>query len=161
MRFELLSFFLSELWFSGVKYILISHFLWKKCGSWKKSRISKLKVTNKNFWPKRSLVVTLSGSTTNIGQYCISFIFKRHQWNPQMTHFWDKQIFANFWTLVRRMEEIWPNSEFGKLFYTHTGKNVQFLFLIYPHWTTKFWQKMLPISKNSNFFRKIAMSSKE
>ena len=39
---------------------------------------------------------------------------------------------------------------------TKKEKNVQFLFLIYPYPTPKFWKNMLPISENSTFERKNA-----
>ena len=158
---DILWYFLSELWFSGVKYILISHFFWKKCGSWKKSRISKFKVTNTKFGPRRSLVVTLSGPTTNIWESWISFIFGQHQWNPQMAHFWDSQIFPNFWTLVRGMEDIWRNFDYERFFYNQKGKKrSEFIFDISIS-NHKIWTKYVANKRKFRFFRKSRLSSKE
>ena len=92
----LLSYFKSELWFSEVKYILISHFLWKNGGCWKKSTIPNLKLMDTKFRQRLSLVVTLSSLTTNIGRYPLFAIFEQHKQNPQMPHFSHDQIFPNF-----------------------------------------------------------------
>ena len=118
----LLSYFLSELWFWKVKYILISHFLWKNGGCWKKSTISNLKVMYTKFGQRLSLVVTSSSPTTNNSQYSTSAIFEQHQRNPQMPHFCLKQIFLNFWTLVRRMKDIWRNFDYARFFNNQKGK---------------------------------------
>ena len=119
---HLLSYFLSELWFSEVKYILISHFLWKNVGCWKKSTISNSKVMNTKFGQRLSLMVTSSSPTTNNGQYSLSAIFEQHKQNPQMPHFWHDQIFPNFWKLVRRMENIWRNFDYERFSNNPKGK---------------------------------------
>ena len=118
----LLWYFLSELWFSEVKYILISHFLWKNVGCWKKSTISNSKVMNTKFGQRLSLMVTSSSPTTNNGQYSLSAIFEQHKQNPQMPHFSHDQIFLNFWTLVRGMEDIWGNFDYERFFNNLKGK---------------------------------------
>ena len=110
------------MWFSEVKYILISHFLWKNGGCWKKSIISNFKVTNTKFGQRLSLVVTSSSPTTNNGQNSLSAIFEQHHQNPQMPHFCHKQIFLNFWTLVRGMEYIWRNFDYERFFNNQKGK---------------------------------------
>ena len=110
------------MWFSEVKYILISHFLWKNGGCWKKSIISNFKVTNTKFGQRLSLVVTSSSSTTNNGQNSLSAIFEQHHQNPQMPHFCHEQIFLNFWTLVRGMEYIWRNFDYERFFNNQKGK---------------------------------------
>ena len=130
---SLLWYFLSELWFSEVKYILISHFLWKNGGCWKKYTISTLKVMYTKFGQRLSLMVTLSSPTTNNSQYSISAIFEQHQRNPQMPHFCHEQIFLNFWTLVRRMEDIWRNFDFARFLKDQKGKKTFNFYFWYIH----------------------------
>ena len=103
-------------------HILISHFLWKNVGCWKKSTISNSKVMNTKFGQRLSLMVTSSSPTTNNGQYSLSAIFEQHKQNPQMPHFWHDQIFPDFWKLVRRMENIWRNFDYERFSNNPKGK---------------------------------------
>ena len=149
------------MWFSEVKYILISHFLWKNGGCWKKSTISIFKVMNTKFGQGLSLVVTSSSVTTNNSQNSLSAIFEQHHQNPQMPHFCHEQIFLNFWTLVRGMEGIWRNFDYGRFVNNQKGKNVQFLFLIYPYPTTKFWKKYVGNKRNFHIWEKKCSLTKQ
>ena len=141
MRLTLLSYFLTQLYFLDMKYILISHFLWKNGGCWKKSTNPNLKLVDTKFRQRLSLVVTLSSPTTNFGRYPSSAIFEQHKQNPQMPHFSYEQIFPNFWRLVRGMENIWGNFDYERFFNNLKAKKTFNFYFWYIHFQPQKFHK--------------------
>ena len=148
------------MWFSEVKYILISHFLWKNVGCWKKSTISNSKVMNTKFGQRLSLMVTSSSPTTNNGQYSLSAIFEQHKQNPQMPHFWDDQIFPNFWTLVRGMENIWRNFDYERFCNNPKGKKRSIFIFDISNLNHKIFTKYVANERKFHILRKNCFSTK-
>ena len=97
LQTRLLSYFLSEVYFSHVWYILISHFLWKKCELWKKSKIRNSKCMEMKFETIQSPITPFSLPKRIFEKYSSIHKNWQHMWCPQNGNFFKGQIWPNFW----------------------------------------------------------------